>query len=447
MSVMDVYWKSPRWLQNAVVSGRGAQLAARRYGPEFWRYLAQLPELYSMPRARAVEYQDTQLRRLIAHARRCSAFYRRRLRHLPGRELGLDDLSSLPILTKEDLRSRIEEIATISKYRAFISHTGGTTGKALEVRFTRRDGQRRMAELAFFYRAHGVRTLMRRATLSGKAIVAPTEKDCFWRTNWILRQRLYSAFHLTRLTAAAYLQDLDGYSPEVINGFPSMIAALAEYGLADGRTAAFRPIGIFTTSETLLPSMAEQIASYFGCPPRNQYASSEGAPFVMECTRGRLHFLPHTGVIEEKEGGGTLVTSFTTYGTPLIRYDIGDTIVMAPENEECGCGWSGPLVARIEGRTADYVTGTSGQRVTGVSLANLVKEVGGGIVESQFVQRRPGEVTIRIVAARGQLARREMDHLQAGARARLGADADIRVEFVEKLPRTPGGKVRFVASE
>lgn len=101
----------------------------------------------------------------------------------------------------------------------------------------------------------------------------------------------------------------------------------------------------------------EVIERAFGAKVRDQYASSEGAPFVWECEYGHYHYDVTTGIIEQMEGSNeVLVTSFTTYGTPLIRYRIGDSMVFSKSNDLCECGFNTPLVESIEGRAIDFYT-------------------------------------------------------------------------------------------
>ena len=44
------------------------------------------------------------------------------------------------------------------------------------------------------------------------------------------------------------------------------------------------------------------------------------------------------------QSGWLVVTSFTTYGTPLRRYDIDDSITSEDESKTCGCGNHNPMV-------------------------------------------------------------------------------------------------------
>src|SRR3546814_13810209 len=74
--------------------------------------------------------------------------------------------------------------------------------------------------------------------------------------------------------------------------------------------------------------------------------------------------------------GEILVTSFTTRGTPLIRYRIGDRISLAPDDYRCPCGSCFPVVKHIDGRTADFIWSPENGKVNLGNISNSTKEIG-----------------------------------------------------------------------
>jgi len=99
-----------------------------------------------------------------------------------------------------------------------------------------------------------------------------------------------------------------------LDGLPSALYELARYILDEKIRLTFTPAAIFPTAETLLPHYRTAIQEAFGCPVRDQYASSEGAPFITECKCGRLHYNMDTGIIEVDDDGEMIVTCFETHG-------------------------------------------------------------------------------------------------------------------------------------
>jgi phenylacetate-CoA ligase len=68
------------------------------------------------------------------------------------------------------------------------------------------------------------------------------------------------------------------------------------------------------------------------------------------------------------------------------------------------------------------------------------------IREAQIVQRQLDEIVMRIVRADG-FGPRDEEVIRYETRNRLGAAMRVRLEYMDTLPRTPRGKLRFVVSE
>ena len=442
-----IYGRLPAPVQSLAVTVRGMRLASERYGRAYWRRRRELPGIFALSRAELEALQMRELRRLVEHAARSSPYHREALAGIdPASLRTVDDLRRLPVLEKETLRARAADVYTLPLSRSIEGHTGGTTGKSLVVAFTRGDYQRRFAELDHFKAAHGARNGMRRATFSGKHILGRDggHDGVFWRTNWVLRQRFYSTFHMSPDNLPRYVEDLERFRPQIIDGFVSCIADLCAAVRARGRPLSYRPVAVFPTSEPLYPHQRELMREVFGVEPRDQYASSEGAPFVTECPRGRMHYLLHTGVIETDESGDSLVTAFATYGTPLIRYRIGDRIAM-DEGAECGCGWDTPLVRSIEGRSIDYLFTPERGRIYSPNMANVVKNLPNAVVQAQFVQDAPDRIQVRLVVDPSRyVADQHAPIVRQEVHNRLGDAVRVDLELVPAIAREASGKQRLV---
>src|SRR5699024_5339440 len=159
----------------------------------------------------------------------------------------------------------------------------------------------------------------------------------------------------------------------------------------------FRPVAIFPTSETVTHRARELLERVFSTRVYDQYASSEGAPFITECSENSLHIELSSGVFENfSDSHEILVTSFHTHGTPLIRYRIGDSISLNRDGR-CSCGLSSPLAASIQGRSDDFLIRGDGAKVNGGHVANLFKNMPNSIVQAQVVQKKIGILDVYLV--------------------------------------------------
>ncbi|MFC3216429.1 phenylacetate--CoA ligase family protein [Novosphingobium panipatense] len=144
--------------------------------------------------------------------------------------------------------------------------------------------------------------------------------------------------------------------------------------------------------------------------------------------------------------GELVVTSFSTYGTPLIRYRVGDAITFADAGVTCGCGWTFPLVESIEGRSADFVWSPELGRINLGNISNCTKGVA-GIISFQIVQNAPDKIDVRVHATSEFDETNHRNFVEA-LRLRTGSLMNISVEVCDDLGREKAvsfGSLRIVS--
>ena len=336
---------------------------------------------------------------------------------------------------------------TIPLKGAVIQHTGGTTGKSLTIRETKDDNYQRMAMLDNFKARVGFENLkMRRATFNGKHIVPPSQKKkVFWRYNASCKQMIYSSFHLTEENMGAYVESLNKFRPAALDGFFTSMCDLAGYIERHNIDLSFHPVAIFPTSETLTKAGRELLERVFHCKVYDQYASSELAPFVTECPNQVLHVELTSGVFEHISDSDDeiLVTSFTTHGTPLIRYRIGDRMVFAP-NRKCSCGLCGPIVEEIQGRRLDFLYTPSGAKINAGNVANLLKNIPNAVIKAQFIQEKMDEITVLLMVEKDVYTEKHEKLLRDEFAHKFGKDMKVTIKVVDEIPKEKSGKFRMI---
>lgn len=447
-ALQKVYDVAPLPFQNLMATVSGVQKNRSRYGRTYWEHRAWLERYDKWTLEQKLDHQDQLTRNFVRYAAKRSPFYRALYAGVDLSEIrGAHDLQLLPTVDKEDLRVNAETVRTIPRKGAVEGHTGGTTGKSLVVLNHPADGMRRMATLDHFKAKAGFENRkMRRATFMGKHIVPPgREAQDLWRYNAATRQMLYSSFHLTEENLGRYVDSLNRFKPEAIDGFFMSMVDVASYVLRHGKSLDFRPVAMFPTAETVTPHGRKLIEEAFGSKVYDQYASSEGAPFVTECAAGTLHIEPHSGVFEHETPGldEVLITSFTTHGTPLIRYAIGDSMIFGPTGE-CACGISSPTVTAIEGRKDDFLYTPSGGRINAGDVANLFKSMPNSLVRAQLLQDSMDSVTALLEVDEMRYDPKHDDLLRDEFRHKFGSRAVLHVRHVSEIPREKSGKLRFI---
>lgn len=445
-----IYKSVPAPLQNFFISIYGYKLFKERYGKEYRKIYKHLIHKDYSGLSVLQEEQNQKLIEFLEFTINNSQYYKEKYASIDITKIkSVADLHWLPVLSKEELRANIDKVITIDKSKGIVAFTGGTTGKSLEVVFTRTDMQLRMAYLdAFKYRL-GIDTFgCKKATFSGREVISNKTplNNVFWRHNSAYKQRLYSTFHLSKVTMGFYIADLIRYQPAVINGFVSAIYEIAEHIVRNKLILGFEVKGVFTTSETLLTYHRETIEKAFDTKVYNQYASAEGAPFITECSKGELHYCIDTGVIEVEESSGEiLVTSFFTHGTPLIRYAIGDRVEF--KDGICGCGSLLPLVNNIEGRKVDYLDAKDGTKVSLSHLSDVIKGLPNCVEKIQFIQSVDLNITIKLVADPDVFNDSHAKVITAATKFRFGDKINVSIDVVQDIPREKSGKYSIVKRE
>lgn len=445
--VEKIYDNSPVFSQNIMVSVSGYQRNITRYGKAYYDYLKFLADFDTWPLDKKLEYQRQELIKFISYANKNSKFYRRLYQGIDIASIkSIEDLKVLPIVDKEMLRENIADVVTISRQGAVEGHTGGTTGKSLVVLMTPEDMMKRMAMLDHFKARVGFEHLkMKRATFNGKHIVPPNQKKkVFWRYNAACKQMIYSSFHITEENMKYYVESLNKFKPHAIDGFFMSMCDIAGYIERHNIKLEFQPIAIFPTSETLTQSGRELLERVFKCKVYDQYASSEGAPFVTECPNQIPHIELASGVFEHFEEGSdeVLVTSFTTHGTPLIRYRIGDSMKFADEKASCTCGIQAPVVLEILGRRLDFLYTADGAKI--YHVASLFNKIPPTVIRSQFVQNQLNKIVLKLEVDK-KLYKPEYDELLKDEFFhKFGASTKLIIEHVDEIPREKSGKFRMI---
>lgn len=452
-----IYLAAPSWAKDVAASLVGLQNQRIRKGAYFRFRYPVLMETAAADAKKLAEVQRAELARLLRDAYEFSPYYRRAIKNEVGPIVdwtGLDPfqlLARLPILEKSDLRENLNNIVSTDPRRktVAITHTSGTTGTPMAIEKDSESVQRTFSEWERYYRWMGLPPRFRSVRLSGRIIVKPdAARPPYWILNRTSRQLFMSTYHLTPQNMSAYIKKLNAFQPHLIDGYPSAIYVLARFINETGARVEFKPTALSTTAETLFDYQREEIARAFGCPVFNQYASSEGAPWIVQCRKGGHHLWTDTGVFEfentrKAEDGRTLadlvVTSFRSRKTPLIRYNIGDTVTLAPPDSLCPCGSAFPLVGGITGREEDTLY-TPARGYVG-RLDTAYKGLR-GILRSKIVQTEDDRIEVYVVPTAGYSEAVE-EELRSNLRSRLG-DITIAIREVESIPLSSNGKFKAV---
>lgn len=447
-----IYTTLPFFLQNLMISIYNYLSYKKRYGGKYnyFRQLYKRNDKLSLEELKIIQFNK--LKEFLNFSKNHSPFYNKKLKSIDlDGFCSIEDIKLIPLTHKEELRQNLDLIYTISKDNGIESKTGGTTGKSLNVYFTSEDMQDRFAMLDNFRSKFGYELGKKTAWFSGKNLLKQSDlkKKRFWRNDFLYKVRYYSTFHIKEEYLEYYVKDLVQFKPEYLVGFPSTMLEIARKGLKMGLKFEPNQIkAIFPTAEMITQEMRDVFSEFFNSFTFDQYASSEGAPFIFECENNKLHLELQSGVFEvlddsnnNSNNGRLVITSFTTHGTPLIRYEIGDSVELS--NTVCGCENNNPVVDKIHGRIDDYVFSSENGKINLGNISNTLKDTI-GIKKFQVIQNEMDKILILMIVENEVYTEKIEQIFLMNWRDRVGNMMKIEINYVDKIDSEYSGKFRLI---
>ncbi len=451
--VEKIYNNLPYPVKFLALNIKAYQNTKQRYTKDFYNYLEEYIDLWDKDLESIEAYQKRKLIALLAEAYQYSEWYQAKMKTL---NITLSDieqdpfgvLEKMPILKKRERKENADRIVNTNRKQVAVGYTSGTSGSPTVNYLDAESINRSFALWRRFHKVIGLDTRnVRQVRFSGRLIVdTTTQKPPFWVYNYFEKQLLMSTYHLTEANLGHYIKKLNTFKPVLLDGYPSAIYIISRYINQHQIQLTFTPKAIAVTAETLYDYQRLEIEKAFNCHVYNQYASSEGSPFITECVKGNLHLNLDSGIFEfinakgEKAKPGEVaqlvVTSFTNQKTPLIRYNIEDTVLLSGKKTICDCGCVMPIIDKLTGREDDILWTEEKGYVGRMDTAYKGLK---GIVKSQIIQESPKDIVVNLIA--DQEFNDEMkETLLYNLKTRLGEQIEYQINTVEDIPLGPNGK-------
>lgn len=425
--------------------------------------------------------QEARLASLLGHARHRSAFYRERYDGLPGAGVRLQDL---PPVTKPELMGRFEDwvtdpAVTLAGVERFLTRpdlvgtpflgnylvcsTSGSTGEpgllvhdrgaldvygALAARIDAAWLTTPAQWLAMTrHRFRWASVVGTGGHYAGEGWMEFQRRESLWRRH---AYRVFSVQQpLSELVAA-----LNRFNPAVLTGYPSMLTILADE--QDAGRLRVRPVIVELAGESMGAQARARVSASLGGALHDAYAASEFLVMAADCAHGWLHVNSDWSILEPVEADhspttpgrashGVLLTNLANRVQPLIRYELGDSLLANPE--PCPCGSPLPAV-RVEGRRDDLLRLRAADlrtvTVAPLAVAAAVERCP-GLGRSQILQTGPASLRIRFEPRSGADAGQVWLRLQVELTRFLVDQGLGNVELVRagEPPQRTGGSGKF----
>ena len=451
---LQAYYSLPNSLRSLAASFRGLYLRSWRYGPETNHLVEEAIEREYWPAEKWKTWQEERLAYILHRAATKVPYYRKQWNAVrrSGKRTSWEYLENWPILEKESLRQTPMAFVAddCDVRRMFPEHTSGTTGKPIQLFWSRRVLRAWYALLeARCRRWYQVSKQDRWAILGGQMVTPVAQQTPpFWVWNAPLNQLYMSSYHLSSSLIPHYLEALKRYRVKYIWAYTSAIYAIAQEALKLLNPKDLALKVVITNAEPIFDYQRQVIAEAFQCPVRETYGMAEIVAAASECNSRQLHLWPEVGWIEPPRSAefipngqseALICTSLLNSDTPLIRYRVGDHGSGTRWFPLCECGRTLPILDSVDGRSDDILYALDGRsigRLDPIFKSNLP------IREAQIIQEDFDRIRVRYVPtqqfddATKRIIKREIQ-------ARLGP-VKICFEGLKEIPREKNGKFQSV---
>jgi phenylacetate-CoA ligase len=388
--------------------------------------------------AGAAARHEAYLRDILRHAAATTDFY------APFRDHA--SLADFPVVDKGLIKERKEAFLAAPREKGlFATTTSGSTGTPFTVYQDRDKRARHQADTLYY---------------CDRAGYAPGTRLHYLRVwNSLNRKSPFSKFMQNMVTheigslGEEALGALCGAlradrTPSSILAFASTYEALCRY--LEKHPEALRGVrarSVMAMSEALPEACKAKLREAFSCPVVCRYSNMENGFLAQQCREENneyhlnwasyhIELLALDGDRPVPPGtmGRIVVTDLFNRAMPLIRYDTGDTGILA-ETSRCGRPW--PILEKVEGRRVDFLYDTQGRLKSPHIITNTMWSYP-EVTQFQFVQEDAGRYTMRLNCP-GRFFGRDAE-LRRDLHAHLGADASIKVELVDEIPLLASGK-------
>ena len=384
---------------------------------------------------------------LLKYAAEHSAYYAKLLEDGGG-------LQSLPVLTKEIMRDRFDDIRTFPpRPTAYRNSSGGSTGRpATFIQDAHYASWSNATQGYYFKEMLGVEmNAVKNLWLWGSERDSLQLKDRGFRgraANFLTNKIFLNTFDVDESTWLEYIDVIRRYRPHYVAGYAGSLYEMARVARRHN-IRLYKPVFLYSSAETLRDFMRAEIEEQFGTKVHDYYGSREVGAIAGECAQGNRHIFVMNNLVEvlDDEGcpvedgteGRLIITCLHNYSFPMIRYEIGDVGALA--SEPCSCGSKLPHLSSLSGRITDHFILKSGKLVHGEFVTHLFY-FRDWVDQFQVDQLEFDRFRIRVVT-RGKVNEDDVREINGSVRLVMGADCKLEWEYPDFIDKSSQGKFVF----
>lgn len=341
----------------------------------------------------------------------------------------LKEMEKIPILTKEEVVRNQEKLFSKKNIDYYITNTGGTTGKSLDIVLDKDSIYMEKAFIYHYWSCIGYNYLDTKiVTFRGLEF-----NNAIYKYNPIYNEIILSPFKLSQETIKKYIKIIDKFGPEFLHGYPSAIYSFCKLLKKNKLTLKNKVKGVFFISENVDEFEKEFIEHTLDCKCLAFYGHSERAVFAEELN-GSYNFnklYSYTELIKENDDYKIICTGFLNSKMPLIRYLTDDYVVI---KNNC---------TKITGhRNKEVLIGINDERIS-LAAVNFHSNEFEKIKSYQFEQSEKGKAVIKIVAEE-EVTDDDINLMRNVINKKLLNVLNLEIKIVTEIPLTNRGKYRKI---
>ena len=284
----------------------------------------------------------------------------------------LNDLKSIPILKKNDVKNNYSNILINDKNQQekhiLKKHTSGTSGEPLNVYWNNKDY---VISNLFVWKLrriwYNIYPIDRLVTFHSATNNFSYSSQKYIKNNTVLS---LERCVFTDAILNEYCDEIRKFDPSWILGPPSTIFLILNY-MKEHKIILKNLKYVEFNGEYVEKHFINTLKMDFGIMVSNLYGSEEFNGIAMTCPNGNMHIITDNVYVETDkfQENKLLITSLVNKLMPFIRYDIGDYGYVY-KGGVCACGYNDIYLDLIRGRSNDMVT--IGNSIISMSLFNQI---------------------------------------------------------------------------
>jgi phenylacetate-CoA ligase len=403
--------------------------------------------------------QRRRLRAMVQHAYRTVPFYRRAMdeRGLSPRDLrDAADLARLPLLGSAEVRRDSVPFLSTAYERDSLYALQSSGSSALVRKLVYWDAASIVKNLAHTARDRAVLDRLAAGGAGSRHLyILPPDGASLRIRAWWDALTIPSPRRAERHDLApdqpyeAAVERLRAIRPRVVFSFGSYADLFFRFVRNHGLDIPVPRVWVYG-GDGLSPAGRELMETIYGTTAYSTYQAVETGRLGFQCERRDGFHLNvdlcavrlvdvHGRPVPPGEEGEVVISNLYNRAMVLLNYRLGDRAAL--RRDPCPCGRSLPVLAYLAGRTTDIIRLDGDRETSSLVLQNLFRRELEQAFQVQIVQAKPAQITWRVVPFSGADRAVLQRGLVARGREVLGADVEVRVEFVDHMPTTPGGKV------